>query len=234
VFLPEPAVLEQVIGGRNILLLAEGVPPHPAMATLSAAPEAPKEEYLVGVDVLPSALVDDPAYANKVAQVRQQPYYYLTRTRHWEKVSDRVCECGPRDSHAAEVTHGCASGDLRAIERTLGAVVGLRSEREPRGDEHPETGLTAKVGGELSFQYLWQRRELEQMERHGEAYHREIETVEFVPTEECRLVLWQLVDRYTLYDSTPRPVREAWTVYSGRTEWACFPRHIAPVPRLER
>lgn len=234
VFLPDPETLEQVIGGRKMSPSADAVPLHPAMATLSSSPTAPKEEYLIGVDVLPSVFVDDTSYTNKIGQVRQHPYYYLTRTRHWEKVSDRVFQHGPRTSHTAEVTHGCSSRDLRAIEKTIGAVVGAKLGGEPARETSKETGLSAKVGGELNFQFSWQRRELEEMERNNEEYHREAETVELVPTEECRLILWQLVDRYTLFDSTPRPVRESWTVYSGRTEWDCFPKQIAPVPRLRR
>ncbi len=233
-FLPDPATLEQVIAGRTMCATPDAVPPHPTMATLSGSPSAPKEDYLIGVDVLPSVFVDDGSYTNKVWQVRQHPYYYLSRTRHWEKVSDRLFQHGQRQSYTAEVTHGCSCRDLRAIEKTIGMVVGAKLGGEAGHAAGKEVGPTAKIAGELNFQFSWQRRELEEMERNREEYHTEAETVEFVPSEECRLVLWQLVDRYTLYDSTPRPVRESWTVYSGRTEWDCFPKVIAPEPRLRR
>lgn len=228
IFQHDPETIARILRNRPLYPDADAVPPPPAMTTLWSNPVATKEDYWIGVDTLSSVFVNDPSYSNKIEQVRRHPYYYLCRTRHWEKVSDRLCQRGLSQSQTVVVTHGCSCHDLRSIEATIGVIVGTKLGGKIGREPGKGGGISARIGGELNFQYSWQRGELEEMARKHEEYHRETETVEFVPTEECRLVLWQLVDQYTLFDTALRAVCEPWTVYSGRTEWDCFPQRAAP------
>ena len=217
---PNPATEAQLLAGK-VFYEPDAVPPHPMIADLESAPMESKVAYWIGVDTLPSVLVNDPGYSRKLDQVMEQPYYYLSRTRSWMKISDRVFQKGLRQTTSTEVMHGSSCSDLRTQETTMGVVVGakLGGEIGSKGG-----GISKKVTGELSFQYSWQHRELEQMEQRHEEYHKETETVEFGATQECRLVLWQLVDKFSLLNSALLPVREPWLCYSGRTEWDIFPK----------
>ncbi|PTY04291.1 hypothetical protein DB347_20575 [Opitutaceae bacterium EW11] len=203
------------------------IPTHPEIPADGSSPVEPASGYLIGIDVLPSVFINDPTYGNKVDQALMNPYYYLERVRKWKKVKEWTYALGQKQTLTQAVHHGSSCTDLRTVETTVGVVVTAKVSGEG-GQAAPSEkgGANWKVAGELSAQYSWQRRDLEQRESKHEEYIDQTETIEFTPIQACRLVLWQVIDEYTLRNSRLVTVTPPWSVFTDRIEWDVWPENV--------
>jgi hypothetical protein len=187
------------------------IPTHPPIHNLTDSPPSKSDEYLIGVEVLPSVFVDDPGRTDKIQQVTEQPYYYLVRTRLWKKIYDKKLLPGVEDSVETIARRGSSVTDMKEIETTIGVVVSGKVGAEGE-----------VVSGELSAQFSWQKKELEKHESKKEEYLEKKASTTVSQQSECKVVAWQIVDKFTLYNYDEEPVR-MWTVYGDRVDWARFP-----------
>ena len=102
--------------------------------------------------------------------------------------------------------------DTKQIETTVGVVVSGKVAAKAK-----------KVSGELAVKYSWQRKEMEKHEEKREEYLETKVSTSVSQKTECRLVAWQIVDQFSLYNyrNGQEPVFD-WTVYGDRVDWVKF------------
>lgn len=127
----------------------------------------------------------------------------MTRScsREWKKVSRRLPVVGAQSQISRE------------SKRLLALWYPLKSVQRAKKNA---------VSGELGAQVSWQRKEIEKHEKKTEEYLEKKESWKISQQSECRIVAWQIVDKYTLYNYDEERVSE-WAVYNDRIAWAMFP-----------
>lgn len=200
-------------------------------ADLKESSPIKSEEYLIDVEMLPSIFVNDPERTDKVEQVREEPYYYLVRKRHWERTSAKRLLPGMKEGEITTVKKGTSHEDHKSIETTLGVVVKAKGSVSVGDDPGDKGGRTANVSGSLSTQFSWQRTEKEDHTDRTEESSERVQTWEYTPQIECTVHAWQPVDTYSLYNYQEKVVK-TWSVFDKEVIWKSYPdQAIQPVAK---
>lgn len=77
---------------------------------------------------------------------------------------------------------------------------------------------------DLAYEYSWQQKELERHEKTKDEYLEQKAAITVRLQTESRLIAWQVVDRYALYNSRENMINE-WDVYGERVDWEQFPKN---------
>lgn len=185
------------------------IPAPPVNNNIDYGPKEESDKYLIDIEILPSVLVNDPNRIHILQQVEECPYYFLVRNRFWRKVYDKKLFPDMVDEVTTVITEGASRTDIHQIETTVGVVVNAKGDAG---------GKDAKVSGELSAQYSWTKQELSRQEFKTEESITETKSTQISINSECRVVGWQTVDEYVLYDYDDQVI-DKWEMKDRDVAW---------------
>ena len=148
------------------------------------------ESYIISEDLIPATLVDDSQYSSKIDQIKSSPYYYLVR-RQYYMPNPIFIPPGGKSTYTAEMDYSFSSSSVNQIEQKVSwgieASVGVEYE-----------GATAS----LKTQYENSKSYLNRSENNTSQKNKITRTVELASpaTRDFIVVVWQLMNEYTLYD----------------------------------
>lgn len=160
------------------------------------------DKYIVSEDLVPATLVDDPNYATKIDQINSSPYYYLVRRQYYSPNPIYLAP-GESKSESIEMDYSFSSTHVTQISQKVswGLEASVSASYE---------GATAslKANYENSKEYL------DRTEQNTSESYKIKRTAELTSpaTVDFTIVVWQLMNEYTLYDSDGNVVSGAnWT-----------------------
>ncbi|MBP1640769.1 MAG: hypothetical protein H6Q17_2352 [Bacteroidetes bacterium] len=204
---PDETKIKSILNGETVYKSEEEIPAPPVCDYLKDSPSETPHYIIEGVEVLPSVLVSDSRYSNVIDQINAHPYYYLVRRRYWKNIYDKILLPDMTESMQATVSFGCSRTDIKQIEISVGVVVGASVSGEGGSKK-------AKISGKLSAQYSWTKTELSRQEQTTEETITQTETSSLSIKQEARIIAWQAIDNYILYDAKNNVVNN-WTMYDN-------------------
>lgn len=184
---------------------------------------------LVSQEAIPSAMINDENYNNKVDQLKMNPYYYLKYEKLWSAANTPIISLSKRRKTVRKVEYVSAfsSSDFQSIENTVGHSFSASIEASASmssSDSDVQTlddlvntdkdKLTVSGSIKLAYQYQNQTKTLSEQQKSKsenlktviEDEYRELGDEE----PDIQLRFWVSVDRYTLLDHTGKKVVKQW------------------------
>jgi hypothetical protein len=183
----------------------------------SGLPES-TQPRLVAETAIPATFVSDPAYSDKVEQIRRSPYYVLSREQYWDRRGSRG-HYYEHDGHrkvTREVTvkFGMSETTSRSIESTLGITVSVSGEFKYGG---ASSAIKSELAHQLQVKTAQETRLTTERE---EKYTAEIPAQRFV------YALWSMIDSYRLVDTNGNTIQSWEVVLDGTSISDGYPRRV--------
>ena len=160
------------------------------------------DKYLVSEDLMPATLVDDPKFATKIDQINSSPYYYLVRRQYYRPNRTTVSP-GEIKSEFEEMDYSFSSSQITQI-----------SQKVTWGLEASVSAAYKSATASLKASYENSKEYLQRSEQNTSKSYKITRTVELhsPATIDFTIVVWQLMNEYTLYDADGNVVPSAsWT-----------------------
>lgn len=170
------------------------------------------DPVLVGETIVPSVMINDSQYSDKLSQFLSCPYYRLSRYQYWDRRTGRGAfldhDGKTETTRTIEVTTGISETESKTIENTVGfkITVGLGSNFEG--------GATASLGfeitNELKTTYSTETTRMKETKRSL--------TWQFQKGARTLKALWSLVDRYELRRTSDNSEVTSWEITLDDTQ----------------
>lgn len=189
-------------------------------------------QVLIGEEVLPFEWVDD-AERDKLNQILNTPYYILAREQYFSRKINRFIRAHETETVSDNVRKGFSNEHMRSMEQTVGVTLSAEWSASVGGKVGDETaGVEARQSTKLAAQYVNQSKTTE-VTTQSESRQEESSVVNrFTPSgQDCRLNLWVLVDKYSLYRVYSDGLREVVKMWesndSSNVDVRTYPENCA-------
>ena len=161
--------------------------------------------YFISESVLPGTHVNDPLYDDKIAQIHKNnsPYYYLVREQYYKPIQT-ILQANSNVKKVKKDALTLNEQQINSVTETLGWAIDA-SAGVTAGVGVPGAGASASAGLSAGLSHSTETRE--ETRHTKETNHMENLSISFKsPPERLNVVVWYLMDRFTLYNYKGRVV----------------------------
>jgi hypothetical protein len=203
----------KIMAGKKAYMPGK-IPTPPRIKDFSRPQNGPY--YFVSESVLPGTHVNDPLYDNKIAQISKgnSPYYFLVREQYYKPVQ-RIIQANSKVTKVEEDALSLTEEQIKSVTETLGWALEA-SASATAGVGVPGAGASATAGLSAG---LNQTTETKDETRYTtQTSQRDKLSINFTsPPQRLNVVVWYLMDRFTLYNYSGKPVPgKQWEVQNNK------------------
>ncbi len=186
----------------------------PRVTDIDKMPPEQSTAEVIGEIAVPSALVHDGRFSNKLIQFQRSPYYILRREEYWDRTGDNGYYHdhgeGEQRTKKVELFYQVTIEATETEEKTFGVEFSVTGGVNFLGNT---VNISTKVSNALKVTKMTHERIVtERLDNFEVEYKSEV--------PRCVFVCWSLVDKYTLLRVTGdvREPMQTWTVPQYNTK----------------